>query len=110
MLPHKNDREALRKQRLEVLKCPPETGFRFAPWFDGSSTVGARMARPLALGVQGSPPTAVGVGRHAHMPPRPGASTASLAKVVPGYGRAMRAPTACAFGGGASDAVRHGRI
>ena len=63
MLPHKNDREALRKQRLEVLKCPPETGSRFPPGYDGSSTVGARMARPLALDVQGSPPTAVGVGR-----------------------------------------------
>ena len=58
----------------------------------------------------GSPPTAAGVGRHAHMPPGPGALSASSAKVVPGYGRAMRAPTVCAFDDGASDAAARADI
>ena len=44
-------------------------GSRFAPVVENLFTVGARMARPLAFRVQGTPMTAVGVGRHAHMPP-----------------------------------------
>ena len=72
--------------------------------------IGARMARPHAFRVQRSPLTAGGVGRHAHMPPEPGVSTEGLAKIAPGFGRAMRAPTAGALGEGAFDAaVRRGR-
>ena len=45
------------------------------------------------------------------MPPEPGVSTEGLAKIAPGFGRAMRAPTAGALGEGAFDAaVRRGRL
>ena len=79
------------------------TGSRFAAGLESS------VRRPR---VQGIPMTAVGVGRHAHMPPGPGALCSGprwlRGLVMAGCGHpALRG----AFGGGASDAgVRHGRI
>ena len=78
------------------------TGFRLAAGHDGSSAVGARIARPFATRVQGTWMTALGVGRHAHMPPGPGAWTTGPVKAVPGFGRCVR--RRCI-----RRAVRHGR-
>ena len=57
---------------------PARTGFRFPPGFNGSiPRMGAHFVS-ATLRVQSSPPTAAGVGRHAHMPPWPGCDDCSL--------------------------------
>ena len=60
---------------------------------------------PPAPRVRGSPPNRTHLHPHRrgglYIRPEPGASATGLSYIAPGSGRAMRAPTVCAFDGGA---------
>ena len=76
---------------------------------EGASDAAVRPGRLIAAPTDPLP--SLRVGAAISRPPEPGVSTASPVKIVPCYGRAMRAPTVCALGEGASDAaVQFGRI
>ena len=89
------------------------TDSRLPLGFDGPPSKGRCPHRPASPRVRGSPPNRTHLHPHRrgglYIRPEPGASATGPSYIAPGSGRAMRAPTECAFGDGASDAsVRTG--